>query len=244
MRSWASRRAAARPSSIAALAQGRRAGRAHRRSCRATPSRRSAPCASIPIEVRRRARGVTGSTRLKAGHGAEARAQHALDDHDGAPRQDLRQPDGRPLADERRSCGSGPPASSATSPASAASDGRRGVARRRRSTSSRRCSSPGSGSPPRRRPPGSTRAGGRLRAPRRRPTEGGEPMKVLGMISGTSHDGIDAARRRLPARRRHAPRRLARRRYDAVRPGAAGPACARSCRPPRRRSPRCASSTR
>ena len=52
---------------------------------------------------------IAGSTRLKAGHGAEARPQHDLDDRDGAAREDLRQPDGRRRRHEReaprRACG-------------------------------------------------------------------------------------------------------------------------------------------
>ncbi len=58
--------------------------------------------ADHPIEVARRAGGAQRVDPAEGGHGAEARAQHVLDDRDGAAGQDLRQPDGRSQADQRQ----------------------------------------------------------------------------------------------------------------------------------------------
>ena len=106
----------------------RRRGRASRRA--------GAPRSSSPRSARRAARGALtvglscnagrgperrrgardrgagrprGRRRLhpaQGRHGAEARAQHVLDDRHGPARQDLRQPDGRPPRRRTRSCAS------------------------------------------------------------------------------------------------------------------------------------------
>ncbi len=64
-------------------------------------------------------RGARGDHRVhppEGGDGAEARAQHDLDHHDGPERTDLREPHGRDVSRPTPSSPTAPPASSATSP--------------------------------------------------------------------------------------------------------------------------------
>ena len=69
-------------------------------------------------------------------------------------------------------------------------------------------------------------------------------MKVLGMISGTSHDGIDVAVVDLTLTGDVLTGAVAARRQHALPARPAGPAGGRASRRRRRPSPRCASSTR
>ena len=90
------------------------------RARRATPARELSAAVEHPIEVARRP-GVHRRLDAPEGrHGAEARAQHALDADDGAARQDLREPDGRRARRPTRSCATGRRGSSSRSRASTA----------------------------------------------------------------------------------------------------------------------------
>ena len=65
------------------------------------PARSSARLAELEICIVVGPEILGGSTRLKAGHGPEARPEHALDDLDDQARQDVREPHGRRPRGER-----------------------------------------------------------------------------------------------------------------------------------------------
>ena len=172
------RRARARP----------RARRPHRRPVvqRRTPTQRRR---RAPDRGGRRPRGGRRLDAAQGRHGAEARAQHDLDHRDGPARQDVREPDGRPARRPTRSCASGRWASWPTiagvgrPPARAALEAA-GFDVKAAVLVASLGVTPNEATRPTRR----GRTGGSAGA-----AGGNEPMKVLGMISGTSHDGIDVA---------------------------------------------------
>ena len=188
MRWWASRRAGARPFVIAALGRAGELGALTVGLSCNTGAELSA-VVRAPDRGGRRPRGGDRLDAAQGRHGAEARAQHDLHHHDGAPRQDVREPDGRPAPDQREAAGAG--------------GGHRGDDRRCRSDHRRGPALEATGfdvkaavlvaslgvTPNEAR----DRLARRRRAAQAGTAGGNEPMKVLGMISGTSHDGIDAA---------------------------------------------------
>src|SRR5690606_14377609 len=160
------------------------AGRAHRRAVvqrrHGAVGRRRAP--------RRGGGRARGGGRLhpaQGRHRPEAGAEHVLDDRDGPAGQDLRQSHGRPGRHQRQAAGAGPahgPHRHRRLPGAG-----RGGPRGLRDAGEAR-------DPAHRTRPGRRRGGRparrRGRAAARR---AGAAVKVLGLISGTSHDGIDAA---------------------------------------------------
>ena len=166
-----------------------RASRARSRSAsRATPAPTLSAAVDAPDRGGRRPGVHRGLDAPEGRHGAEARAQHALDAHDGPARQDLRQPDGRRPRDQREAARPRDRGSSSRPRARA----RRGRSRRcaRRATTRRSRS----------------RCSARARAPMRREASSTPPaatsaarsasdqaVRVIGMMSGTSFDAIDAA---------------------------------------------------
>ncbi len=89
-------------------------------ACRATRTRSSSRSVDLAITPGRRPGGAQRLDAAEGRHGDEARAEHAHHRGDGAARQDVRQPDGRPAGDEREAARTARTASSARRPASTA----------------------------------------------------------------------------------------------------------------------------